>query len=698
MDHSVDSQHQSFPRQQARTQRFALGRPRSFAVSPDGRRVTFIRSAAGNDPVGRLWRLDVETGVETELVSPAALLDGDEDVPPEERARRERMREAAGGIVAYATDRQVHRAAFALSGRLFVTDLQTGESHELPARQPVVDPRIDPTGQRVAYCSAGALRVVGFDGSDDRSLVDSETLDVSWGLADFIAAEELDRSRGYWWAPEGEALIVERVDQTTVESWWVADPAHPSLKPVPYRYPAAGTPNAAVSLWLISLDGERREVGWDHEQWEYLASVHWSSRGRPLFQLLDRSQRRSAICAFDVSTGTTELLREIDNEHWVDVHSGVPSWNSDGSAVLTIECVDDRHALCENGAPVTPIGLQVRSIVDVGNDVLLLAQPHPTVQQVWAWDGTATIAVTTEAGVHLTARGGDTTVTVSTDLYAALPNTYYSGSNAALKSGVITSHAEPPLITPRVTILPGGDDDLRVAVLLPEGEHAAGALPVLLDPYGGPHAQRVLAAQGAFRESQWWADQGFAVVVVDGHGTPGTPSWERAIGKDLARIVLDDQVTGLHAAAHSFPQLDLTRVAIRGWSFGGYLSALAVLDRPDVFHAAVAGAPVTDWALYDTAYSERYLGRPQDEPDTYRSVSLLERAASLSRSLLLIHGLADDNVFVAHTLLLSQSLTNAGRPHTVLPLSGITHMASHEDVAANLLTMQVDFLQNALAG
>jgi dipeptidyl-peptidase-4 len=221
-----------------------------------------------------------------------------------------------------------------------------------------------------------------------------------------------------------------------------------------------------------------------------------------------------------------------------------------------------------------------------------------------------------------------------------------------------------------------------------------------MDPYGGPHHASVANHQGAFRESQWFADQGFAVVIVDGRGTPGSPSWERGVRHDFAGPVLEDQVVGLHAAAHTYTDLDLDHVAIRGWSFGGYLAALAVIDRPDVFHAAIAGAPVTDWRLYDTGYTERYLGVPDDSDEAsvkpYLSSSLLDRAASLTRPLQIIHGLADDNVFVAHSLQLSQILTENGRPHEVLPLSGITHMATQEDVAENLLLLQVDFLRRAL--
>ena len=174
------------------------------------------------------------------------------------------------------------------------------------------------------------------------------------------------------------------------------------------------------------------------------------------------------------------------------------------------------------------------------------------------------------------------------------------------------------------------------------------------------------------------------------------PAWDRSILGDLATRVLEDQVDALHALAEDEPDLDLTRVGIRGWSFGGYLAALAVLDRPDVFHAAVAGAPVTDWALYDTAYTERYLGHPDASPEAYARSSLLSRADRLARPLLLIHGLADDNVLAAHTLQLSSALLAAGRSHSVVPLSGVTHMTPQEIVAENLLRLEIDFFSRHL--
>ncbi|TGG90000.1 S9 family peptidase, partial [Streptomyces albus] len=215
-------------------------------------------------------------------------------------------------------------------------------------------------------------------------------------------------------------------------------------------------------------------------------------------------------------------------------------------------------------------------------------------------------------------------------------------------TATVRSYAEDPGLSLRVTLTEGGARRIPCAVLMPRDYHGDTPLPVLLDPYGGPHGQRVVAAHNAHLTSQWFADQGFAVVVADGRGTPGrSPAWEKEIKDDLAEIVLQDQVDALRSLAERFP-LDLTRVAIRGWSFGGYLSALAVLRRPDVFHAAVVGAPVTDLRLYDTHYQECYLGDPNEQPDVYRRNSLIDDAglvdaAGPHRPMMVIHGLADDN-------------------------------------------------------
>ncbi|MGJ9414244.1 prolyl oligopeptidase family serine peptidase [Aeromicrobium sp. CF4.19] len=708
----------SYPRLAARTARFTLGIPRDITVSPDGGTVRFLRTPDGVTRTGQLWEHDVESGHERVLVDPDVLLGAaGEQLSAEERARRERTREGGAGLVGYSVDRAGRQATFALSARAWHVDLQTAQVTGLPSTGDVVDPRIDPTGRRVAYAAGRALRVVELDTEDptaaDRALVEPETDTQVWGLADFIAAEEQSRFRGFWWAPDGESLLVEHYDEAPVQTWYVSDPEHPERPAVAQRYPAAGTPNAQVSLWHVALSGARTEVAWDHNAFEYLTSVTWTEHGAPVVQVMSRDQRTAQVLAVDVTDGSTSVLRELSDEAWVEVTSA-PRF-APGGHLVGVEDVDGTRRLVVDGRPVGDATWQVRGIVSTHPDaVVVTASDEPTEVQVLriGLDGT-TQPMTTGAAVHAAVIGGGAGSDASTShgQAAAGPTTVIVRSALEAVGTTVTVHrdgaepqhvtvaSEPPPFEPQVTLMHAGGRSLRTAVLFPR-DHVPGSrrLPVLMDPYGGPHAQRVLANARMFLEPQWLADQGFCVVVADGRGTPGRgAAWEREVLDALAEVTLADQVDALEAVADQFPDdVDTTRVGITGWSYGGYLSALAVLARPDVFHVAVAGAPVTEWRLYDTCYTERYLGDPARRPEVYDRNSLLPLAERLERPLMLVHGLADDNVVAAHTLQLSSALLAAGRPHTVLPLSGVTHMTTAEVVAENLKLLQVDFLQEHL--
>ncbi|MBT2409092.1 prolyl oligopeptidase family serine peptidase [Streptomyces sp. ISL-12] len=698
---------ESFPRRHARTQRFTLGAPRSFTVAPDGSRVAFLRSASGTDRANALWVLDPTSGEERLAADPHALLGGaEEHLPPEERARRERSREGGSGIVGYATDAAVELASFALSGRLFTAELRAGTARELPVATPVIDPRPSPDGRHVAYVARGALRVTGAESGDDRALAEPEAEGVSYGLAEFIAAEEMGRTRGFWWGPDSDRLLVARVDDTPVQRWWISDPAHPDRDPHHVPYPAAGTPNADVRLFVIGLDGTRTEVGWDRRRYPYLARVHWSAAGAPLLLAQARDQRSQVYLAVDPESGRTRMVHADEDRTWLELFPGVPCWSPSGQLVRIAD-EGGARVLAVGERPLTGAQLHVRAVLDVsGEDVLIsasagaeAAEPETGEVHVYRVNELGVERVSAVPGVHSAVRAGDTAVLVSATLDR--PGSRAQVLRDGKPAATVTSYAEDPGLSPRVTLTLGGARRVPCAVLMPTDYHGDTSLPVLLDPYGGPHGQRVVAAHNAHLTSQWFADQGFAVVVADGRGTPGhSPTWEKSVKDELAAVVLQDQVDALHALAADFP-LDLGRVAIRGWSFGGYLAALAALRRPDVFHAAVVGAPVTDLRLYDTHYQERYLGDPNERPEVYRRNSLIDDAglvdaAEPHRPMMIIHGLADDNVVVAHSLRLSSALLSAGRPHEVLPLSGVTHMTPQESVAENLLLLQVDFLKRSL--
>ncbi|WP_435643069.1 prolyl oligopeptidase family serine peptidase [Streptomyces sp. H49] len=697
----------SFPRRHARTQRFTLGAPRGFTVAPDGTRVAFLRSSSGTDRANSLWVLDLPDGTERLVADPGTLLRGArEQLSPEERARRERSREGGAGIVGHATDAAVELAAFPLSGRLFTARLTTGETRELAVPGPVIDPRPAPDGRHVAYVARGALRVVGADGEGDRALAEPETENVTYGLAEFIAAEEMARHRGFWWAPGSDRLLVARADDTPVARWWIADPAHPEREPRNVAYPAAGTPNADVRLFVLGLDGARTEVRWDRARYPYLARVHWSEAGAPLILVQARDQRSQLFLAVDPDTGATRMVHADEDPDWLELFAGVPCWSPSGRLVRIAD-EGGARVLTVGERPLTRGQLHIRAVLDVGaDDVLVSASagaeaeaPETGEIHVYRVNELGVERVSQEPGVHSAVRAGGVTVLVSASLDR--PGTRVQVLRDGKPVATVRSYAEDPGLSPRVTLTEGGARRIPCAVLMPRDYPGDTPLPVLLDPYGGPHGQRVVAAHNAHLTSQWFADQGFAVIVADGRGTPGrSPAWEKEIRDNVAERVLQDQVDALRSLAERFP-LDLSRVAIRGWSFGGYLSALAVLRRPDVFHAAVVGAPVTDLRLYDTHYQERYLGDPNEQPEVYRRNSLIDDAglvdpAEPHRPMMIIHGLADDNVVVAHSLRLSSALLAAGRPHEVLPLSGVTHMTPQETVAENLLRLQLDFLRRSL--
>ncbi|MEV5310059.1 prolyl oligopeptidase family serine peptidase [Streptomyces sp. NPDC052610] len=696
----------SFPRRHARTQRFTLGAPRSFTVAPDASRVVFLRSRSGTDRANALWVLDLADGTERVAADPGALLGGAaEDLSPEERARRERSREGGAGIVGYATDAAVELASFALSGRLFAAELRAGTARELPAAGPVIDPRPSPDGRLVAYAGQGALRVVGAEGEGDRALAEPESEGVSYGLAEFIAAEEMGRSRGFWWAPESDRLLVARVDDTPVERWWISDPAQPKRDPQHVPYPAAGTANADVRLFVVDLDGARTEVVWDRARYPYLARVHWSEAGAPLLLVQARDQRSQLYLAVDPDTGATRMVHADEDPIWLDLFPGVPCWSPSGQLVRIAD-EGGARVLAVGERPLTGAQLHVRAVLDVtSHDVLVSAsagmeaeRPETGEVHVYRVNELGVERLSEEPGVHSAVRAGDVTVLVSATLErpGALVRVLREGKQTA----IIPSYAEDPGMSPCVTLTEGGARRIPCAVLMPRDYDGDTPLPVVLDPYGGPHGPRVVAAHNAHLTSQWFADQGFAVVVADGRGTPGrSPAWEKAVHHDFT-VSLDDQIEALQDLARNHP-LDLRRVAIRGWSYGGWLAGLAVLRRPDVFHAGIAGAPVTDWRLYDTHYTERYLGDPAAHPESYARSSLvtdegLSSPAEPHRPLMIVHGTADDNVVFAHALRLSSALLAAGRPHEVLPLSGVTHMTPQEQVAENLLLLQVDFLKRSL--
>lgn len=709
------------PAQMARTQNFSLGRPRSFAFSPAG--VLFLCSPNGEDPVQDLWCLPItEDGFGLAYCLVDAHADTVGEISPEEAARRERVRERAQGIVSFSVSSTANRVAFTWGAGIGVVDISPGAKvRTLPTPGTIAQPTLSPDGSHVAGVINGALWVVPVDGGSPTCLAakaDDEGA-VTWGLPDFVAAEEMGRTQGFWWSPDSSRLAVTRVDNNALEAWWISAPVDPDRTALPMPYPPAGGVNATVELWTVTLGGDRTRlsltVGPDHEL-EYLATVQWLDNARLVTSVMPRDQRFLRTLVVSTEGSDTWTRYEQHQFPWVDLVPGLPhAFVGEGEHIhlLTAEVVDNQRAICLDGEVFGQgqAGWSVWAVSGVLTDGPLrigaygIPNGTPWEDETAILDagGTALYPGTVSYG-----RAGtrDETVAVlrSTSLDRAPEYSVMLLDREGTPLHKLEDFADPLPQTGVALYGPvHGLGRTRSILMIPgTWRPGDGRLPVLVNSYGGPHARMVVDDRARMLNAAFFAAQGYAVVITDGLGAPGGGlDGEYAIYKNL-HATIQSQVDALDGIDQQFPGvLDRTRVGISGWSYGGYLAARAVLERPDIFKAAISGAPVTDWRLYDTHYTERYLGDPNEDLPAYEAEELARIAQRVDPStwrsrLLLIHGLADDNVVVAHTLRLSASLLAQGLPHEVLPLSDVTHFTPSVTINTNLLLHELDFLRRNL--
>jgi dipeptidyl-peptidase-4 len=407
--------------------------------------------------------------------------------------------------------------------------------------------------------------------------------------------------------------------------------------------------------------------------------------------LMTRDQKTQP--SFHIRNGKLIEIARTSHPQWIECGLGTPTHI--GTSLLVHDDNGGKRTLELAGKTVWDGSRHVDQVIDATEKHMVLAvynQPwEREIIEVWP-DGTFT-SISDPDGYAMAITDGRYSVVIQMR-NDAMETRYEIKHHNRVIHTIISNQTKSP-ITPVVKIESRTERDLPTAVLWPEG-HLQGShsLPVIVSIYGGPHHNEVMAAQRSFADDQWLANQGFCVVAIDNAGSLGkSVAREREVHNDLWDVVLRDQVAALKNLGDEYTDMDLNRVGITGWSFGGYLSALAVLERPDVYHAAWAGAPVTDWRMYDTAYTERYLGDPRENGGVYDAGSLILKAAQLSRPLALIHGLADDNVLAAHSLQLSGALLAHGKAHTFLPLAGVSHMTPQIDITKNLMLMMRDFFK-----
>lgn len=682
----------TFLRDYAETRRFMSGRPLSARVTPDEKTVLFLRGQP-RAPIQTLFAFDVASGETREVLTPESILRGaEETLTAEEKARRERMRVTARGFTSYQLSEDGTHILVPLSGKLYLVERASGKSVELKTGEGVIDPRFSSDGKQVGYVRGHDVYRLEVASNTEHRVTQGGTAELTHGLAEFVAQEEMSRFSGWWWSPDARALAYTESDTAGVEKLSLVDVMHPERAAETPSYPRAGKANAKVRLGVIPATGGTTVwVKWDAEKYPYLATVVWPKKGPLTVLVQNRAQTQQTLLAVDTASGATrELLTEKDDA-WLELEQTFPLWLEGGSSFLWYT---ER-----NGGPEVELraadGSLTRSLVKPEAGYRSFARyvekeralyfnggPNPTESYLWrVRDGGApeqvrpgltgeaveTGAVSRTGAVLLFSHASPT----------SMPRTYVARADGS-RVGELPSVAVEPPFTPRVEYRELGPLMFQSSLVRPRDAKPGEKLPVIVEVYGGPTVTVVHKSMAPHLLSQWMADQGYLIARFDNRGTPlRGAQWQRAVHLDFSGVTLEDQASAVEALAAEVPEVDAARVGIEGWSFGGYMAALAVLKRPDVFKAAVSGAPVVDWLDYDTHYTERYLGLPEQHPEAYEKSSLLTYARDAQRPLsplLLIHGTADDNVYFLHSLKLSDALFRAGKYHELLPLSGLTHM------------------------
>jgi len=701
-----------------------------IAFSPDGAQVSYLRGSAEDRNRLDLWVQDVAGGEARKLVDSRDLLKGEEVLSDEEKARRERQRiSAQSGIVDYQWAPDGKRLLFPLGGDLFLYDLDNKAVRQLTHGEGfATDPKVSPKGGFVSFIRARNLWVIDLATGKQLALTSDGSETIGNGVAEFVADEEMDRHTGYWWAPDDSAIAYARIDESRVPVQKRYEVYPDRTEVVEQRYPAAGDPNVHVSLGVIAPTGGKTNwlsftgnVRPFADPDVYLARVDWIDPGHVSYQVQYRDQRLLELWEADLQSGDFRLLLKETSETWVPLHNhlrflddGTFLWSSERSGFQHLELrardgkllhaitsgdwvVDDVLAVDEaaglvyyTGTKDSPLERHVYAAPLAGGEVRKLSDAPGMHNATFAPGAKTWIdhwsANDTPPQTELRdATGKRLAVLLENDL--ADPKHPYAPFRAAhrpVEFGTLTAA--------------DGKTQLHYSLIKPLGFDPRKRYPVIVYVYGGPATQTVLRTWPG-RADHWWnqylAQHGYVVFSLDNRGTPRRGrDFGAALYRRQGTVEVADQKAGVDFL-RTLPFVDDARIGVHGWSNGGYMTLLLLGNAPDHYACGVAGAPVADWALYDTHYTERYMDLPAANPEGYRAATVFAGLETLRAPLLLVHGMADDNVLFTHTTQVMATLQKRGQVFELMAYPGAKHSPRGADQLHRLRTSQA-FLDRCL--
>ena len=679
-------------------------------TSPDGTRITYLKGKADDKDRLDLWEYNLQDRRDRILVDSKSLAPADKKLSDEELARRERQRTAAlSGILEYSFARSGEALLFPLDGALYYYPLMASGKKDvatvIPTHGFATDATLSPAGGYVAYVRDQNLYAVDLHGHAEKALTRDGAGPIKNGMAEFVAQEEMDRATGYWWSPDDAHIAFARVDESPVKLTQRFEIAADNVATFAQRYPAAGDPNVQIQLGVVDVRTgavTRIDLGADRDI--YLARVNWLPDGKTLaIQRESRNQKTLDLLFANIATGKTRTILTESASSWVDLndeltflkHSHEFIWasNRDGYLHLYLYDLEGRLLRRLTAGAWNVDDFRARAIKSIDEKQRLIyftaTAQSPTERQLYRTsldtpDPAAPQRISTQPGIHGVAMPRDAQFYVDNYSSSAQPSqvsvhaTDGTLLNYLQENRLDATHPDAPYLADNSigeigTLTAADGQTLYYRLFKPAHFDATKKYPAIVDVYGGPGTQRVLDTWSGASFTQILTRAGYVVFQLDNRGSAFRGvAFQSPIHGKLAEVEVADQVQGAKwLGSQAF--VDPARIGVWGWSYGGYMTLMLMFKAPDLFKAGVAGAPVTDWGLYDTHYTERYLGTPQNNAAGYAASSVLTYAQDLKGSLLVMHGMADDNVLFLHSTKLFRKLQDLGKPFDVMVYPGAKH-------------------------